>query len=108
MSPLHIGQQVVCIVDTSGWGGFYGEILPVKGPVYTVRTIEPYYNGIAIRLNEIVNELHLYCCGVAEIQFDSKAFRPVVETNISIFTAMLAPDKVPALVLRSSERSVAG
>lgn len=97
MSPFYVGQEVVCIVDTSGHAGPYGEILPVKGPIYTIRTIEAWANGLALRLNEIVNERHLYICGVAELQFAATAFRPVVKTDITIFQSMLVPNsKVPA------------
>lgn len=102
MSPFYVGQKVVCVDD----GGFYpnggptsGELLPVRSQVYTVRDLVPnYVRGPSIRLHEIANKPHAYIdlldgSPVYECAFACRRFRPVVNTDISIFTAMLKTTK---------------
>jgi len=99
MSNLRAGQKVVMFRDF-GHGArlraeLDGVVLPVKGPIYTVRELDPdTSNGFAcIRLVEIINGPHVGD-GI-EPSFEAALFRPVVErkTDISVFRAMLTPSK---------------
>lgn len=92
---FHIGQKVVC-VDDSNMLPLYGEEIPVKGVVYTVRGI--HRDGNAIYLMEIRNEPRQYLDRYAECSFWGRRFRPIVEqkTDIRIFRKMLTPEHEPA------------
>ena len=94
---FHVGQKVVCINDE-----FVGECfedvphLPLKGAVYTVRSIELMTAASGeqspiIRLVEIVNPVMPWEIGEVEIGFVPNRFRPVTKrkTDISQFQAML-------------------
>jgi hypothetical protein len=97
----HVGMKVVCIDPTWGASGplqaEYCPNLPVKGQVYTIRTLECRVvvkrEGFAvlIRLEEIHNPINYQ----GEPVFFGKKFRPVQprKTDISIFTAMLTGSK---------------
>lgn len=87
---FHIGQKVVC-VDGKTHFGHGTEITPTKGTVYTVRSVFlcGFHGTTKIRLNEIHNEPMRYMTGVEECGFGAYRFRPVRETDISIFKAML-------------------
>jgi hypothetical protein len=59
--------------DRVGPAGY--EVLPIPGPVYTIRDV----TGECIRLEEIVNEPRWYGdIGFAECRFRIRAFRPAV------------------------------
>ena len=93
----HVGQRVVCIRDD------YKVICPTQiagggvlraGHVYTIRGFNlaegVVGTGCGFYLEEIVNPLCQYSDGVwREMSFDQCGFRPIKETDISIFTAML-------------------
>lgn len=65
---------------------------PVKGMVYTVREVCVVPDsGTGLRLEEVVNWPQQFRDGFVERSFSVDGFRPVVETDISVFTAMLAP-----------------
>jgi hypothetical protein len=67
------------------------ERLPVEGLVYTIRDFFPRDDGrVAFRLREITNPSAAYECGFVELSFFAIRFRPVVEPDISVFTAILA------------------
>ena len=87
----HVGMKVVCIRDAGPETKFGVEIIPVRGEVYTIRTIEASNEGICIRLAEIINPVLPYDDGLVECDFHSEGFRPVQTraTDISCFTAML-------------------
>ena len=87
---FHVGQKVVCVDDVFPFGSELN--CPVNGCVYTIRDFE-YSDGGAngMRLDEIVNEPRAYVDGFVEVAFFLHRFRPVRTTDISIFTAMLAP-----------------
>jgi hypothetical protein len=101
-----VGQKVVLVDDdwsnwtrVSGWRPILesGRVkLPVKGVVYTVRSIgiHEVLDLPVMLLREIVNPVILYCdASPAEPPFGCRRFRPLVETetDISIFTKMLKP-----------------
>ena len=92
LMAFRVGQEVVCIFD-GFWGlNMFGEIMPVKNQTYTIREIVIDDDGDScFRFNEIINRVHRYKQGVVECSFWSARFRPIVKTDISIFTAMLAP-----------------
>lgn len=93
----HVGMKVVCVADD--WEQVGGpERLPIKGEVYTIRSIAPGPDGIYVMLVEIVNEPMHYRQGLCEMDFHADAFRPVQRrvTDISIFTAMLNKQTEPA------------
>ena len=89
---FRVGQEVVCIHATK-WYPRMGETNVVKGKKYTIRGFDGVLpegtNGIV--LEEIVNPVLPYNKGLGEAGFHPNQFRPVVKTNIEIFTAMLAP-----------------
>lgn len=101
MCNFRPGQKVVMFRDF-GQGArlradLEGVVLPVKGPVYTVREIDPdTSNGfVCIRLVEITNGPHVG--DGMEPSFEAALFRPIVErkTSIEVFKAMLNPSKQP-------------
>jgi hypothetical protein len=71
---------------------------PKKGTVYTIRNIElfdtdPYAGEFGVRLNELVNPLYPWDDRfLSEGCFNSRRFRPLQETDISIFEKMLEPE----------------
>lgn len=86
-----IGKMVVCINDTWVQERRYGERMPYKGQVLTIRSIEinseddrPY-----LRFEEIVNPIAEYPSGTHECRFLAFQFRPVRKTDISVFTELL-------------------
>lgn len=105
MSNLRIGQKVV-LVDTFGPIALsktqkYGVVLPMKGTVYTVRSLHAVGDDVdrlALRLVEIVNRP--WWENGKEPVFEADMFRPVVSkpTSIAVFQAMLAPSKAKELV----------
>lgn len=90
---FRVGQKVVCIDDSINPCGLAADY-PVRGRVYTVRSIHP--DGDAIFLIEVVNTLF----GGMEPCFLNHRFRPVVErkTDVSIFKAILDSVKSGELV----------
>lgn len=94
MTTFRVGQKVTLKtnvrLNTSN-----GEISPQFGVVYTVRDISDYGGGAGLRFVEIVNNPQSYDEAFGELTFAAEEFRPLVtrETDISIFTAMLAPPK---------------
>lgn len=90
---FRVGQEVVCI-KKGKWryeGHHYWPRCPSYGEKLTIRSIFicPMTNKLNLRFEEIT-------CGIhdelkIECGFNSERFRPVVKTNIEIFTAMLAP-----------------
>ena len=103
---FHIGQKVVCVNGefNKSWADLPVS-LPQQREVYTIRALGCFnFNGSpatpVMWLFEIQNNEELWEDGSAgEVGFDVHRFRPVKETDISIFTAMLTPtpkQKVPA------------
>jgi hypothetical protein len=97
---FRVGQRVVCVDDDFPEEYFYGDgtpNLPYSGGVYTVRDLCMWsFNGDThpgIYLEEVVNPERRWIrpIAIAEHPFWAGRFRPVKETDISIFTAMLAP-----------------
>jgi hypothetical protein len=82
---FRVGQEVVC-VDDSAFGFLGSSYLdyPVKGTVYVVQEI--FNGGQSLTLRGMEKNRW----GVRAVFFCSR-FRPIVKTDISIFTAMLAP-----------------
>jgi hypothetical protein len=93
---FRVGQRVVC-VKRDAWTDALSQLpleadnFPVFGMVYTVRTIDAAHGNLYLRFEEIVNAPRNYVNGLDECNFWAARFRPVKETDISIFTAMLAP-----------------
>jgi len=89
-----VGQAVVCIDNTIGdevrhLVDLTKFMIPQCGPVYTIRSIVERDGFIGLRLHGIINPVW----GPDEAWFDSEHFRPVVESDISVFTAIL--DRLP-------------
>lgn len=93
---FHVGQMVVCVDDSFRGIIWRGEILPVKGQVYTIRSMYADGDAVGLRLEEIVNEQKVYSDGVNECAFNARYFRPVKQTSIDCFTAILT--KTPETV----------
>lgn len=96
---FQIGQKVECIADKS-WKAPYGETVPRKGSIYTVREIREFPNGLGIRLREIVNDVRRYREGTFEPYFVARLFRPVTErktdTGFAILEEIRKRESVPA------------
>ena len=89
---LYVGRKVVCVDD--GRLDLEDEIGPTQGEVYTVRHVDG--GGECLRLHEICNPRRVYNseCGrylFCEMRFYAWRFRPLVATNIDVFTKMLTP-----------------
>jgi hypothetical protein len=105
MSRFHIGQKVVCIVDYSSmlqeeWAQLFDADVPLKGGVYTVRsvTLRPYGDDecYGILLEEVINlqtnldgsgkggyvaEDDPNIIGVGEMAFLEDDFRPLITVS---------------------------
>jgi hypothetical protein len=86
---FRIGGRVVCIRDDKfnrNWGPPAPDAkMPVKGCIYTIEDIRPIGNVIWFAIVE------LKCSNIAglPVLFASVYFRPVRETSIDCFTALL-------------------
>lgn len=79
---FYVGQKVVCIKDKPTSPSGYGdEAWPVKGCVYTIRTL--CCRGF-VRLVEIVNDKREYRRGWSEVSFAKDGFRPLVDRPTSL------------------------
>ncbi len=99
MNTFHVGQRVVCIAR-GVWlaARSLGCTVPVSGQVYTIRDVyvDPYDKvSVGVHLVEVVNPKD-YCGRPVEVGWHVHEFRPVRETDISVFLAMLskAPEEV--------------
>ena len=87
---FYVGQKVCCIDNSLTTGIWCGDI-PKVGTIYTVRGIEEciftHVGQAGLILEEIVNAYNA--------PYFAERFRPLVEreTDISIFTKMLIPNK---------------
>lgn len=84
---FHVGQKVVCVDDSPPRSGLTFKAHPVKGRVYTIAAIGSMDGEPAVDLVELGK---LGAC----LQYPdwlASRFRPVKETDISIFTSMLVP-----------------
>ncbi len=86
---FHVGQKVVCIDDTRREFGLreWDNRLR-RGIIYTIRWVGKY----GVKLVEINRRTR----HVSDTYYFADRFRPVIErkTDISIFTAMLAPTSI--------------
>lgn len=92
---FRVGQKVVCVNDVFKRPKRPNVIRPIKGTIYHIRNFDynrPFCEDpIGVRLIEIINPILSYNCGMDETSFPCWRFKPVRETDISIFTAMLNP-----------------
>ena len=93
---FHVGQKVVCVDDTFTHTPLYiGTQRPTAGATYTIRYVgasaQPSRDGVVVLLEEIVNPIRHYGNGPYEPGWHRGRFRPLVITNIDVFTKMLAP-----------------
>ena len=99
---LRIGQKVVCIDGDFMPARQKGQDnIPVLNGIYHIRALQPVLFGLGrysgpqmtALLVEIVNDQQMWIEGFCEAGFAVARFRPVVErkieTDISVFTAML-------------------
>ena len=92
MIHFRVGQKVVCVDGSAHWGGHGDEMLPIEGEIYTIRELfDCGDEGIGVRLVELVNEPRHYNIGFMEGCLIPERFRPLVQTGIGVFKAMLAP-----------------
>lgn len=88
---FHVGQKVVCVDDKPFNGGLDGLI---AGNIYTIRGFGECMSGpLGIRLVELLRPKP-----ANDMPYLARRFRPIIErkTDISIFTAMLTPNRVDA------------
>ena len=81
------GQLVICVRTP---GNPQGEVVPRKGTVYTIREAYRYPDRrVGVRLREIVNEPRRYRQGTHEGRFLADCFRPLDDTKLDVFRAVL-------------------
>jgi hypothetical protein len=87
---FRIGQKVVCIDDSIE----HDEPGPhtVKGRIYTISSMPLWENEPTL----LFEELPPHWDPNWSTGYNPECFRPIVETDISVFTAMLKPVKVEA------------
>lgn len=104
----HSGMKVVLVDDD--WDRNrndykHGVVDPVKGVVYTVRSVQvpSGCDVVCITLNEIRNPILRYQNATGERLYRAYRFRPVQtrKTDISCFTAMLSPKPAKAKKVRA-------
>jgi hypothetical protein len=100
---FYVGQKVVCINDEPPRNPAVAHIkIGQEGQVYTVRGLLEGAGKLYLYLEEIINPVVSLPSKVGwfhgEPPLLSNCFRPAVDTNIDIFTAMLTPTRegVPA------------
>ena len=90
---FHVGQLVVCVDEDPashakpGWS-YVGDLDGLtRGSVYTIRDVlvDPVQRGNSVRLVEIVRSVYRG----REVPYAVERFRPVDETKLSVFKAML-------------------
>lgn len=102
---FHVGQKVVCVEETViPEECVIGRMpmVPVVGNIYEIREIliGDLSGKPCLRFHEIPNEDVLYIVGNRLMEgvpaWEAHAFRPLItrKTDISVFTAMLAGQKV--------------
>lgn len=95
---FHIGQKVVCIFDA--WSRPYGEDVPQKDQIYTIRDIihDSKIDQIGFRLHEIRNIPHPFTRSgkevIEESAFNSHGFRPLIEKKLGTETGMAILRKI--------------
>jgi hypothetical protein len=81
----HVGMKVVC-TKRGPWRGRADrcEVNPIHGCIYTIRSIQAYFDGVFIRLEEVRNPEY---DDAQEAQFWAAHFRPVQprKTSIEVF-----------------------
>ncbi len=87
------GQLVVCVDGTFPPDSdlYYGdETFVVAGAVYTVRETFLEFEGThTITVEEIVNPAKDYADGEVEFHFAARRFRPLDDTKLDVFRAVL-------------------
>lgn len=90
-----VGQKVACIADDWGraWWDSYVKGNPVKGEIYTIRTIIAIQDRVWLRFSEIVNPSGSW---FDEVEYAAVNFRPLVErkTDIAVFERMLTDQRI--------------
>ena len=72
-----VGEKVVCIhtFTVRPDAAKLGETNPIKGEIYTIRTIECHEEGCFLRFEELINPVLNYTNGKIECHFLDKRFR---------------------------------
>jgi hypothetical protein len=94
---FHVGQKVVC-VNASGLEAVARRLsvdVPKQGAVYTIRS---FYISDGVFLEEVRNPPNPGYPEWDIAAWHAWRFRPIRETDISIFTAMLNRAKAPELI----------
>lgn len=98
---IAVGKKVVCIMQWHALPAYPPEeIYPIVGETYTIRNVEerqcPQTNQIrlGIRLQEVLNPWFCYEDGLTECLFDVNGFKPLITTDISVFTKMLKTKEI--------------
>jgi hypothetical protein len=91
----HVGQKVICVRDDKG-RVFPNLNVLTRGTIYTIRGL---VDNDGVLLEEVILPNYPYDPWKKhEVSFAIDRFRPVKTTDISIFTAMLAPSPVKETV----------
>jgi hypothetical protein len=89
---FHVGQQVVCVNDAfsscSYWRAAVSALPRLHG-IYTIRHMREAHGLLGLCFYEIVSPPKEFTEGFVEPAFNSKNFRPVKPTSISVFEKLL-------------------
>lgn len=93
MSMFRVGQRVYCVDAIPSFDWHRIDVnWPVVGCVYTIRGIMISIRGNAcLLLEEVINERRVCLEGFVEPAFSGRRFRPVKDTSIEVFRALLTP-----------------
>lgn len=104
MNDWHTGMRLVCIKNFNR-NGLGQPIephirLPEKGRIYTLADMFSYGTIGVITLQELPVQYVVYSGIKVMVRFDARAFKPVDESRLDVFRAMLRtkPVSVDALV----------
>lgn len=91
MIDFHVGQKVVC-VDAVGCEDFDGRTRIAEGEIYKIRRVGVRSIWYCIAFLVWGRPLWVWLEGVDRGNgYRATRFRPLIHTDISVFTAMLAP-----------------
>lgn len=90
---FQVGQQVVCINDLFSSCAYWRAAVsafPRLHGIYTIRSMREAHGLLGLCFYEILSRPRQFSEGFVEPAFNSKNFRPVKPTSISIFESLLA------------------
>lgn len=92
---FYVGQKVVCVDDKSHPGASWGSTeTPKCGDIYTVSGVLLSNDDVLVlHLIEIQRDRESRAIFGPDVGFGAYRFRPLINTDISMFEAMLNPQR---------------